>query len=78
MDENKYQLGIRKLKHERLVDLVIAYRNALKECVELNNAFATQDFAQDPLHRIVCAIKNKRLNKLITDYVYALRENICD
>lgn len=68
MQEDQYQLGIRKLSQEDLVKLVIAYRNKLKDCRNICIAFARQNMAQDPLHKIICAMKEAELDTAISDY----------
>ena len=75
MDENQYQLGIRKLSQSDLVKLVIAYRNQLKECMAMNVAFYKRDFGKDPLHKITCVMANTKIQKITEDYTHALEEN---
>ena len=74
MDENQYQLGIRKLSPHEMVTLITVYRNKLKECSTLCKAFAQENFAQDVMHKIVCGYKKAELDILIEDYECAIRE----
>lgn len=74
MDESKYQLGIRQLTPHQMVTMIIAYRNALKDCQKLCKAFAQENFAQDVMHKVMCAYKEAELDTLITDYEYVLRK----
>lgn len=74
MDESQYQLGIRKLSPHEMVTLITVYRNKLRDCSELCKAFAQENFAQDVMHKIVCGYKKAKLDTLIEDYTYAIRE----
>lgn len=73
MQEDQYQLGIRKLSQEDLVKLVIAYRNKLKDCRNICIAFARQNMAKDPLHKVICAMKESELDIAISDYERVLK-----
>lgn len=74
MDEDKYQLGIRKLDSNDLVNLVIGYRNKLIGCKRLCEDFAQHNLAQDPLHKVICAEAAADLELRISDYNLVLKE----
>ena len=73
MDEDQYQLGIRKLPTDKLVTLVIAYRNKLKGCANLCKAFAEENYAQQPLHKVACAHLKAEIDQITTDFEWAIK-----
>ena len=74
MDEDRYQLGIRKLEKQELVTLVLAYRNKLMGCRTLCNDFAWNNFATNSLHKVICAEMVANLDTVIEDYEKAMKE----
>ena len=75
MDEDQYQLGIRKLSQHEMIALIIAYRNELIFCEKLCRSFAEENYAQEPLHKVVCAYKASNLDTVIHDYKIALERD---
>ena len=73
MDENQYQLGIRKLSPYQAVELICAYRNELKECKELIEELLVLA-SLNPIQRIICAQNIKRIVEITTDYRGLLKE----
>lgn len=74
MDEEQYQLGIRKLPPHKLVTLVIAYRNKLKGCSNLCKAFAEENYAQQPLHKVTCAYLKANIDQIVEDFELAIQQ----
>lgn len=74
MDESQYQLGIRQLSIHDLVTLVSVYRNKLKGCQKLCIEFARNNYAQDVMHKVICAHMEADIDLLVKDYEWALRK----
>lgn len=56
-----------------LVKLVTAYRNELKTSRELFKAYAQENFAEKPLHKVASARKVSRIEVLTEDFNVALK-----
>lgn len=73
MDENQYQLGIRKLSPYQSVELICAYRNELKECRELIRELM-QEAHLSPIQEIICSQNIMRITDITTDYRGLIKE----
>lgn len=73
MDENQYQLGIRKLSPYQSVELICAYRNELKECRELLRELI-QEAPLTSIQKIVCSQNIMRITDITTDYRGLIKE----
>jgi len=67
--EKLEQLPVRKL-----IEIIVAQANELETCQDLFKEYAQNNFAMQPIHKVVSAKKEARLDAIVYDYDELLKE----
>ena len=70
MIEERFQYRIREMSKFDLVVLLTKYRKELITCSKILKDFAQNNFANEPMHKVICGLKLSDIELLTKEEVW--------